>query len=280
MRYGGSLIVAWYRPLERRRFTATWRGAAIMALKALGLPGMIVLVLAAASNVSQAAEGRPPAETVLLLHGLSRTPRSMKRLELAIAKAGYQVLNIGYPSNSYPIEQLADMLHSTFSVWCPAPGHRVHFVTQSMGGIVARYYLGTRPCPNLGRVVMLAPPNGGSELVDYLRKVPLLGRGGAPARRQLGTGPSDLPPRLGAVHYELGIIAGNRSLNLVLSLLIPGPDDSRVSVERAKAPGMKDFLVVAHSHTVITTKKDVIAQTLRFLREGTFDHAGPVRESS
>ncbi len=242
--------------------------------------GMIALaVLSASADSFPAEEGWTPSETVILLHGLSRTPRSMSALERALAAEGYRVLNLPYPSGRHRIELLAEHLEPGIGRICGEPSGRVHFVTHSMGGIVLRYYLDTRPCPNLGRVVMLGPPNRGSELVDRLRTIPPLRDHIGPSRGQLGTSLSDPPAQLGPPGYELGIIAGSRSLNPLSSLLIPGPDDGMVSVERTKLAGMKDFLVVPHSHTFIMRSSEVIRQTIRFLREGAFDHAGTVRGS-
>jgi pimeloyl-ACP methyl ester carboxylesterase len=203
----------------------------------------------------------------------------MSKLERTLSAGGYRVLNLPYPSGRHRIELLAEHLEPGIGRICGEPGKRVHFVTHSMGGIVLRYYLDTRPCPSLGRVVMLGPPNRGSELVDHLRRTPLIRDHIGPSRGQLGTSPSDLPSQLGPPRYQLGIIAGGRSLNPLSSLLIPGPDDGMVSVERTKLAGMKDFLVVPHSHTFIMRSNEVIRQTIRFLREGSFDHTSPACRS-
>ena len=151
----------------------------------------------------------------------------------------------------------------------------MHFVTHSFGGILLRYYLREKSLPNLGRVVMLSPPNGGSELADLLAKIPLVRRAAGPNRRRLGTDPGSLPAILGPVDFDLGVITGDRSLNPLFSLLIPGPDDGFVGVERAKVRGMTDFLVVPRTHTFIVRSRQVIEQTLKFLRDGSFDHHTP-----
>jgi hypothetical protein len=140
-----------------------------------------------------------------------------------------------------------------------------------MGGILVRYYLAQRRPAELGRVVMLSPPNQGSELVDSLGKLPgflaINGRAG----RQLGTSPDSVPNRLGPVSYPVGVITGNRSINLILSRLIPGEDDGKVSIRRARVEGMSDFLVVPHTHPMIMNSDLVIRQTSQFLRRGRFN---------
>ena len=150
--------------------------------------------------------------------------------------------------------------------------NQVHFVTHSMGGIITRFYLKDNKIKNLGRVVMLSPPNQGSELTDSLKNnVNIFFRFfTGPAGQQLGTEPSSIPNQLGPVNFELGVITGNATLNPLYSYLIPGEDDGKVSVERAKVKGMKDFLVVPHSHTFIMNSDEVREQIVYFLEYGQF----------
>ena len=268
-------------PATRPRFSLTgWfrrrplRNALLSCLLA-------ALLFTVAPNTTRAAERRmAQRETVVLLHGLGRTPRSMRRLETALARGGYRVVNVKYSAGRKPIDAIADLLDSRLAACRGAAGVRVHFVTHSYGGIVLRYYLETRSFPNLGRVVMLGPPSTGSEMADLLRKIPVVRSIAGPTRRSLGTDSQSLPARLGPVHFELGIIAGNRSLNPLFSWLIPGPDDGMVSVERAKVPGMTDFLVLPHTHSFIMRSREVMAQTGTFLQTGRFDHLEPSRPSS
>src|SRR5438445_4388120 len=129
-----------------------------------------------------------------------------------MTRRGDRVVNMKYPAGRNPIDEIADILDVRLATCRGAADAPVHFVTHSYGGIVLRYYLETRPFPNLGRVVMLGPPSAGSELADLLRKIPIVRNVAGPARRSLGTDPGSLPARLGEVQFELGIIAGNRSL--------------------------------------------------------------------
>ncbi len=231
----------------------------------------LAVIAAAAWAAGCGAASKGDGDRVVLLHGLGRTSLSMLRLEMALEEQGYEVHNIGYPSREHTVEELAERYLAPALAECCADGRRrVHFVTHSLGGIVLRYYLSHHDLPGLGRVVMLSPPNRGSELADWAaEKAPvreLLG----PAAAELGTGPESLPNRLGPVDFELGVIVGDRSLNPYFSEMIPGPDDGKVSVERAKVEGMKDFLVVPHTHTYIMMREDVIEQVVHFLEHGRF----------
>lgn len=226
----------------------------------------LLLAMAALAAVPASAA----RETVILLHGLARTEASMKPVERRLRAAGYDVVNVGYPSRRRPIEALArDHLAPAIAAHAGAP--RLHFVTHSMGGILLRCHLRYHRVPNLGRVVMLAPPNAGSEVADRLRDTWFYRLVNGPAGRQLGT--DGLPAALGpwpAGAGELGIIAGDRSFNPLFSSWIAGPDDGKVSVARARLEGMKDFLVVPHTHTWLMRRGAVLDQVEAFLRDGRF----------
>lgn len=139
-----------------------------------------------------------------------------------------------------------------------------------MGGILVRHYLSKNHLENLGRVVMLSPPNQGSEAVDRLSSVPGFYFLNGPSGRQLGTLKNSLPKKLGPANFEVGIITGSRSINLFLSWLIPRKDDGKVSIESAKLEGMTDFLVLPHTHVFIMKSDGVIDQILYFLKKGRF----------
>jgi len=196
----------------------------------------------------------------------------MRALESALSRSsqGFRVVNVDYPSRKYPIEYLAEYVGNTIRQRCTGEKRRIHFVTHSLGGIVLRYYLKENELNNLGRVVMLSPPNQGSELVDHFRKNVLVKAATGPSGQQLGTESSSVPNALGPVDFEVGIIAGNKSLNLIFSRLIPGQDDGRVSVERAKVKGMADFIIVPQTHPFIMNSSEVIKQVVYFLENGRF----------
>lgn len=210
-------------------------------------------------------------EDVILLHGLCRTSRSMTKIAGALADAGYTVHNINYPSRSAPIEKLADDAIGRAVADCENDGAtRIHFVTHSLGGILVRSYLARHSIPKLGRVVMLAPPNQGSEVVDKLGGWSLFQFINGVAGNELGTDKNSEPNKIGRVNFPVGIIAGDRSINWINSLLIPGRDDGKVSVERTKLEGMTGHVVVHTTHPLIMRNRLVIWQTIHFLKTGHF----------
>jgi len=210
---------------------------------------------------------------VVLLHGLIRTGRSMSTIGEALSAAGYRVCNVSYPSRHHSIEVLAaEYVAPAVSRCFPDSSAPVDFVTHSMGGIIVRQLAALHAVPSFGRVVMLGPPNGGSELVDEFGNWWLFRAINGPAGGELGTAASSTPRRLGPAGFEVGIIAGDRSWNWLLSRFFPGRNDGKVSVARAALEGMKDFVVINADHTFMVRNREVISQTLRFLRNGAFAH--------
>ncbi len=210
-------------------------------------------------------------ECVILLHGLARSASSMEALADELSKANYLVSNVDYPSREKPIEKLAPLaIKKGLSLCRKKATSKINFVTHSLGGILVRLYLKTNKLEDLGRVVMLGPPNKGSEVVDNLKNVPGFELLNGPAGQQLGTKLSDVPLSLGPVNFELGVIAGTQSINLLLSTMLPNPDDGKVSVESTKVKGMSDFIAIPTTHPFMMKNEMVIKQVIHFLKEGYF----------
>jgi hypothetical protein len=213
----------------------------------------------------------PEHECVILLHGLARSKGSMTKMEKRLQAQGYYTVNKGYPSRHKTIEDLSEeTIPDAVAICRNNSAAKIHFVTHSMGGILVRYYLKHHEIQGLGRVVMLSPPNNGSEVVDQFGDNILFQYINGPAGKQLGTDPSSLPGRLGKVEFDLGVITGDRSINFINSLIIPGTDDGKVSIPDARVEGMNDFLVVHATHPFIMKDNETIEKTIHFLKHGKF----------
>lgn len=208
-------------------------------------------------------------DTVVLLHGLMRQPASMNKMASVLEAEGYHVLNIDYPSRDQTIEVLAATVRRKVARDAADSG-QVHFVTHSMGGILVRQIQKSAPLPNIGRVVMLSPPNQGSEVVDKIGHWKAFHFVNGPAGEQLSTDINGFIAGLGPVDFECGVLTGDRSINWINSMMIPGKDDGKVSIEGAKVEGMKDYKVIHATHPMIMKKKAVIQEVITFLRTGEF----------
>ena len=210
-------------------------------------------------------------ECVILLHGLARSATAMETMQQALDNAGYYTVNVDYPSRNYSVEMLSAMAVPTALAQGEANNsERIHFVTHSMGGILLRDYLKEHRIAALGRVVMLGPPNQGSQVVDNLKDIPGFEAFNGPAGMQLGTRKADIPRQLPEVDFELGVIAGTRSINLMLSTMLPNPDDGKVSVANTFVNGMCAHVSITVSHPYLMKRQAGIKQTFYFLQNGRF----------
>lgn len=219
------------------------------------------------------------SECVVLLHGLARTSMSMNKMQRELDKVGYLTANVDYPSRDFAVEELAEMAVPDGLAACRTHEGiaRIHFVTHSLGGILVRQYLSNHEIQELGRVVMLGPPNQGSAAVDELGDLPGFDWVNGPAGRQLGKGEDSVPLHLGPADFELGVIAGNRSIDPITSAFLEDPDDGRVSVADTKLEGMTDFVVVDHSHAFMMRMRRPIELTKAFLETGRFGKTDQAR---
>jgi len=163
-----------------------------------------------------------------------------------------------------------------FITWPSQSAKKIHIVTHSLGGILARQYLSVNRVENLGNVVMLGPPNQGSEIVDYFLASPFMAGifnlANGPAGQQLNTQESGKPRALGPVDFSLGVIAGDRTYNPILSSFLPGDNDGKVTVESSRVDGMIDHLTLPVDHTFMMRNDNVINQVKYFLIHSRFDH--------
>ena len=235
-------------------------------IKTLCLSTLAVLGLFSDAKADSNANG----EQVILLHGIARSSSHMKNLEKLLASKGYKVFNLDYPSTDHTLDKLTAMVAADIrnKIRADKP---VHFIGYSMGGIVTRAVLNKYRPDNLGRVVQLASPNKGSEVADFLKDNWLYDKVYGPAGKQLTTEGAGIDELLGEVDYELGVVAGNFSIDPVSSSIIPGEDDGKVSVESTKVDGMRDHVLVYASHTFFPQNEEVQNQALHFLRTGVFE---------
>jgi triacylglycerol lipase len=260
------------RCFGHHRLNGTMVGFLLLAVTVKATGGQV--------DATMAVVEQAPRACVILLHGLGRSNRSMTKMARGLAGQGYLVINLDYPSTRADIGTLSRDALAPVVDRCRGqhPTMPIHFVTHSLGGILVRHYLQHHHLPPGSRVVMLSPPNQGSEIADRLKAFFLYRWIMGPAGRQLGTAADSVPNRLEPVAVPVGVITGDRSLEPWFSLQIPGPDDGKVSVARARLTEMTDFCVVHRSHAFIMDAPEVIDQSAFFLKHGKFKREGDYLE--
>jgi alpha/beta hydrolase family protein len=234
---------------------------------------LVIALLTSCATVTRTelVAANESSECVVLLHGLNRSWRAMDKMAEALQAEGYTTVNVDYPSQQGTVEILAPMVVNSGLKDCRSAGaDKIDFVTHSLGGILLRFAQEEDPIPELGRVVMLGPPNQGSEVIDRTRDWAIAKIFSGEAGMQLGTDDSDIPAQLGPIDFELGVIAGTGTINPFMSAMLPDADDGKVTVERTKVEGMADFLIVGNSHFSLMKSKTVIENTISFLQTGHF----------
>jgi pimeloyl-ACP methyl ester carboxylesterase len=210
----------------------------------------------------------------VLLHGIARTSRSLNRIESALQGSGFATLNLDYASRRKSLDALAADIAPHIAGFAERIDGSIHFVGHSMGGLLIRVYLAKHRPSRLGRVVMLGTPNSGSEVADVLRRLAIYRTFYGPAGLQLSTQQDPTLRALPPVDYELGIVAGVGTIDPISSFLIlPRPNDGKVSVRRTMLEGMVDHTIVKASHAGLLRHPAAIQQIIRFLCKGRFSAA-------
>jgi triacylglycerol esterase/lipase EstA (alpha/beta hydrolase family) len=213
------------------------------------------------------------SQIVVLLHGILRSKTDMLALDKALQKQGYETINILYPSREKSLEDLTEFVRNTIETSPYYTADKtLHFVTHSMGGLIARYYIAKHRPKSLGKVVMLGPPNTGSEFADFLNENKILGpifkSIFGPASQQLTTKYEHIDED---IDYPLGVIAGSASINPLAPWVLDGEHDGIVTVERTKIEGMTDHITIKSTHTFMMFNPKVIKQAVYFLENGKFE---------
>lgn len=211
-------------------------------------------------------------EYVVLLHGLAINTLYMSRLEKALATNGYQTLNIDYPSRKFSISEISKMIFKQLESLSQQMKPKVHFVAFSMGCLVVRELLGKYSIPNVGNIVLIGPPNQGSQVADFFENNILYKSYFGPAGKELTTHYAKNTP-FPNLNHPFGIIAGSICLDPISYFLLPQGNDGKVTIDSTKLVGMKDHIVLPISHTLLVFSSTVIKQVIHFLKHRRFNHS-------
>ena len=218
-------------------------------------------------------------KVIVALHGLIRTRASMRNLSDYLKQSGdYTVITASYASTRGTLDSHVDCLEKVIAHLGPDVTE-INFVAHSLGNLVIRRWLdrtyrgegGLRPDPRVHRIVMMAPPNHGSQLSRIFKNNVVFkwvwGKSGV----QLGTSWDLLEKGLATPRCEFGILAGGgETPGQGRNRFLQGDNDFIVTVEETKLRGAADFAVLPVSHRLIMEDKTAQEYALRFFQQGYF----------
>lgn len=221
---------------------------------------MLMLFISVPAQASDSPKTTDKHELVVLIHGLMRTPLSMVPLKLFLTKHGYEAYNYGYISARYSVHDHSQLLKQYIEqLIANNPGKKINFVTHSMGGIMVREAVSDLPnneFKQIGKLVMMAPPNQGSKLAQFSNKYfPIFNYFVKPIP-ELSADQQAYVHQVPIPKIKMGIIAGRYDL--------------KVQPSDAPLPGHADMVVVNATHTFIMIKPKVMHLAFRFLQTGAF----------
>ncbi len=213
----------------------------------------------------------PPSQRgmVLLVHGIARGPGTFGNLPQRLREQGFDAVAISYPSTRGSLESHANQIKRIIRRM--PYGRKVSFVTHSMGALVVRE-MNTgnqhwRQGMHVGRIVMIAPPNQGSAVAEFLKDNLLY-------RLLYGKAGQALVPshvtKLAVPDVPFAIIAGGKGDGKGYNPWLPGDDDGTVSVEESQWAGAADSLVLPGLHGFIAKSDAVVPPVVAFLATGRF----------
>jgi pimeloyl-ACP methyl ester carboxylesterase len=177
----------------------------------------------------------------------------------------HPVLNVDYSSRRHGLRECARRIEPDVARFESRFGRGIVLVGHSMGGLVARILAAEANLAVRG-IVMLAPPNGGSEVADWVH-------GSCLGRLLLGPALGDLrtvaAPEVPRPSCPIGVIAGSRSYLPLTSRLIAGQNDGLVSLERTRLDGA-DWISVPAGHTFLMNHPAVVDAVIGFARDRCF----------
>jgi triacylglycerol lipase len=231
----------------------------------------------------------PPRAMVLLLHGLGRTPVSLRRMTRAIEARGFRALNLAYPTRTLGLAGLIDFVRGRLQA-VEAPDEVppvLHGVGHSLGGVVLRAMLADPPSPwRPGRLVTIASPHRGARVVAPLLRSRAICRWFGPVLADLawessalracasrGCGAVEVGAIFGAGRFQPFVPAAWINARLGLREVTDGTVEAESACGAPWWPAFADCLEVSCGHTFIAAHPEVIRQTVAFLSNGRFDRA-------
>lgn len=200
-------------------------------------------------------------KTVILIHGLFLRGLGMYFVARYLNRFGYEARLYDYFTTRKNIAiHGIDFAKYVKKVHEEKPDRELYIVTHSLGSIVTREALCLLEKENANfvkRVVMLAPPNKGSDAARITVKfIPFIGKLVKTLPELSSNGNAYVHKVPVPQSTEIGVIAAKY--------------DNKVSRKYTHIEGEKDHAVVSISHSFIVASRSAMKKTLNFLNDGRF----------
>lgn len=215
---------------------------------------------------------KPRNEKVVLVHGFCRTSRNMSYLNTYLRRAGYTTFAPTLPTLCGSLEECTMEFTRAFQL-LRKDYDRIHFVAHSMGGLIVRLFLSLHEVDKLGRCVLIATPNNGTDLAVQAKKLCSRSLQIFKPLQSFLPGKLTIHPPLNRPLPEIGVIAGDKN-NLLFSKFIQGDNDGRVPVSSVPYEGIQESALVPFNHLKIHHNEQVAGMVVQFIKSGKFfaDH--------
>jgi pimeloyl-ACP methyl ester carboxylesterase len=214
-------------------------------------------------------------KAVVVLHGLLDTRLRMSAICDYLERHGvYHTFNVGYPSTRLDIADHAQALAAVIENLDGVD--EINFVGYSLGNLIVRHYLadqakpGRKLDPRFHRMVMIGPPNHGSQVATMFDQNKLVLAAAGAAVREMGHQWVWTETALATPSFPFGIIAGGRGDERGFNPRLPGDNDGVVTIANTRLDGQADFVRVPVIHTLLCNDAAVLQETLMFLQRGRF----------
>jgi hypothetical protein len=208
---------------------------------------------------------------IYLIHGFGGFQFTMNKIEKSIKNERYQTVNYGYKSFN-DLDTIGKQLYLQIK---NSNVDTISFVTHSMGALLVRsmlqYSANDKYFPKIFRIIMIAPPNRGTEIADFYSSFGIVNYFFGQNVKYMKTDSDSYANRLPKPYdSEIGIIAGIRGKKHGYNLFLNGDNDGGIKPEKTKIGIEKDYITVIGQHNFLLMKKYVSKLVIEFLKYGSF----------
>lgn len=226
---------------------------------------LLLIVTLLLSGVTQATY------KVYMIHGYGGLGIEMEKVHKAIEKKGYISEIYTYMSMVTDVDSVGVDLFDKIK---KENYDTVSFVTHSMGALVVRsmyeHLDSFTRFPFIHRIVMIAPPNNGSPIADFVNQFSFIKFIVGPNVNNLTTNPLTGAGKYPIPTCEVGLIAGSYGGKKGFNIFVNDDNDGVLIPQNTKMGIEKDVAFVRSWHVGLLFNNKVIKLVIAFLKNGRF----------